>query len=107
MGRKMNPHDDKLSELLKYVKSDGRICPQPKYWNEMWEMLPDKKREGNGWDPPLPLILGAWWHTSDMEKMMRLRQHIEYAAGKGALDEIDDFLRNLALYQWHKDDGNL
>ena len=102
----MNP-DDKLADLLKYVKSDGRICPQPKLWNEMWEMLPDKKRKGNGWDPPLPLILGAWWHTSDMEKKMRLKQHIEYAAQKGALDEIDDSLRNLTPDQWHKDDGKL
>jgi hypothetical protein len=107
MDRKMNLNGDNFTDLLKYVKSDGRICPQPKYWDEMWEMLPDKKRKGNSWDPPLPLILGAWWHTSDMEKMMRLRQHIEYASEKGALDEIDDYLRNLAPDQWHKDDGNL
>jgi len=91
MGRKVNLND-KLADLFKYVKSDGQICPQPKHWNEMWEMLPDKKRRGNGWNPPLPLILGAWWHTSDAEKKMRLKQHIEYAAQKGALGEIDDFL---------------
>jgi hypothetical protein len=41
-----------------------------------------------------------------MEKKMRLKQHIEYAAQKGALGVIDDFLRNLNPDQWHKDDGN-
>jgi len=36
-----------------------------------------------------------------------MAQHIKYAAGKGTLDEIDDFLRSLTPDQWHKDDGNL
>ena len=36
--------DEKLSALLEYVRSDGRVCPMPDCWHQLWEMLPDKKR---------------------------------------------------------------
>jgi len=49
----------------------------------------------------LPLILGAWNYTSGMEKMLRLRQHIEYAAEKGGLDAVDQFLRSLSDNDWY------
>lgn len=100
----MNLRDDKLTALLEYVKSNGQICPQPQQWDELWKMLPDRKRIGQGWQPPLPLILGAWWHTSNLEKMMRLQEHIEYAAENGVLDEIDSYLRKLAPDQWYTAD---
>ena len=64
-------------------------------------MLPDKKRAGAGWQPPLPLIIAAWWHTTGMEKMLRLEEHIEYAAENGALDAVDIFLRELSPEEWH------
>ncbi len=64
-------------------------------------MLPDKKRVGSGWQPPLPLILAAWDNTSGIEKMLRFRQHIEYAAEKGILHVIDQYLRNLTSNDWH------
>lgn len=92
---------NKLEALLAYVQEDGRVCPQPPQWKKLWEMLPGKKRDGSGWHPPLPLILGAWWDTSHLEKMLRLREHIEYAASHGALDNVDDYLRRLLADQWH------
>jgi hypothetical protein len=49
-----------LHDLLNYVRDNRRVCPVPQRWNELWEMLPDRKRVGNGWEPPLPLILAAW-----------------------------------------------
>ena len=52
-----------LSDLLDYVRSNDRVCPQPQKWNELWEMLPDRRRAGEGWEPSLPLILDAWWDT--------------------------------------------
>ncbi len=42
-----------------------------------------KIRVGSGWNPPLPLILAAWDHTTGLEKLLRLKQHIEYATEKG------------------------
>jgi hypothetical protein len=92
---------EKLQSLLQFVQAEGRICPQPGKWHELWEMLPDKKREGSGWQPPLPLILAAWDHATGLEKMLRLRQHIEYAAEHGVLDTIDQYLRNLPPAEWY------
>lgn len=78
--------DEKLDALLKYVKSDGRICPNPQEWSALWEMLPDKKSVGMGWEPPLPLILAAWWETPLLAKILRFDEHIRYAVEHGVLD---------------------
>lgn len=65
-------------------------------------MLPGRHGVGSGWDPPLPLILGAWHDTTGLEKMLRLREHIEYAASNGALDAVDRFLRGLEDVEWQR-----
>lgn len=91
--------EEKLKALLKYVKADGRVCPIPDRWSELWDMLPDKKKIGSGWEPPLPLILAAW-NSPHLMKILRLEEHIHYAAEHGALDEVNSFLRNLKPEQW-------
>jgi O-antigen ligase len=42
--------EDKLKDLLEYVKADGRICPKPPVWQALWEMFPDNKIVGSGWE---------------------------------------------------------
>jgi hypothetical protein len=91
---------DKLESLLSYVKADDRICPNPQEWNMLWEMLPNKKRVGSGWEPALPLILAAWWDTPLLAKILRFEEHIRYAAEHGVLDEVDTYLRSLKPDQW-------
>lgn len=93
----MNP----LSALIDYCTADRRVCPVPHRWNELWESLPDRRRVGSGWEPPLPLILSAWWHTSNVEKALRLREHLNWAEAHGRLQEVDLFLRALPEDQWH------
>ncbi len=95
--------EPQLHALIQYCSSSGRICPQPQKWNELWEMLPDRTRDGYCWKPPLPLILAAWWETSPQEKKDRLQQHILYADQKGILSKVDQFLRGLADEQWYKE----
>lgn len=97
----MTDDADQLERLLAYVQAEGRICPQPDHWNRMWDMLPDKRRVGGGWSPALPLILGGWWYSTDLDKRLRLREHIEYAAERGVLTEVDLFLRGLSPEQWY------
>ncbi|MBP6177424.1 MAG: hypothetical protein KA473_08310 [Anaerolineales bacterium] len=92
--------NEKLEALLEYVKADGRICPMPDYWNQLWEMLPDKKRVGVSWEPSLPLILAAWWDTPYLAKILRFHEHIHYAAEHGVLDDVDTYLRSLTKEQW-------
>ncbi|MBF0480022.1 MAG: hypothetical protein HQL26_11125 [Candidatus Omnitrophica bacterium] len=98
--------DEKLNSLLEYVKLEGRVCPLPNHWNALWQMLPNRtQKSSGGWEPPLPLILAAWWESSALLKMERLAAHINYAAKHGDLDEVDQFLRNLIPDQWAYGDG--
>ncbi len=91
---------ENLESLMAYVKERQRICPKPQRWNDLWAMLPGKKRRGMGWNPPAPLILAAWHCTCDDEKADRLALHIEYADHNGILNEIGTFLRSLPEEEW-------
>lgn len=96
----------KLDDLLEYVCSEGRVCPMPIKWKELWDKLPNKKRNDvGGWDPNLPLILSVWWEVPSLPKTLRLQEHIEYANEHGVLDEIDEFIRNLDKNDWAYGDG--
>jgi len=86
---------DKAQALVKYCQEGGRFCPQPVYWDKLWQMLPDRKDK-----PPVPLILAAWWHAVGIEKMIRLRDHIVWADERGSIDEVDTYLRGLSEEQW-------
>jgi hypothetical protein len=89
------------AQFIARMKSEGRVCPQPLRWNDLWELLPDRKRVGTGWEPPLPLILAAWHHTSDEEKRLRLHQHLQWAEQHDALDQAISFLKSLPATDWH------
>jgi hypothetical protein len=90
-----------IEETLAEIQKNDRVCPQPPQWRELYEMLPDKKRKGAGWEPALPLILAAWWDTPAMFKTLRLQEHIEWAEAHGCLERIFVFLRSLSEEQWH------
>lgn len=91
--------------LIAYCRENSRVCPMPPRWNALWELLPDRKRAGGGWQPPTPLILAAWNDTPTMFKMLRLAEHIEWAAEHGALESVADFLRGLREEDWfHRGD---
>ena len=87
--------------LIAFCREKGRVCPQPMAWNELYEMLPNKRRVGLGWEPPLPLILAAWWDTPALPKMLRLAEHIEWAEQHGCLDTVGDYLRGLREEDWY------
>ncbi len=89
-----------IEQVLKEAQKNNRVCPQPKQWQKLYEILPNKKRKGAGWEPPLPLILAAWWNTPDILKIARLREHIEWAEAQGCLDKVASFLRGLSEEQW-------
>lgn len=72
----------------------------PSKWNELWKMLPSKKRKGVGWEPAAPLILAAWHDTSVLLKMLRLEEHIKWADANGALDNVASYLKNLPETDW-------
>lgn len=47
------------------------------------------------------LELGAWNYASGIEKMLRLKEHIEYGAERGSLDVVDQFIRSLNDDDWY------
>lgn len=91
---------DTVESLIAYCRESGRVCPLPPLWNELWEMLPNRARVGSGWQPAPPLILAAWHDTPAMLKMLRLTEHIEWAAQHGALESAAHFLRGLREVDW-------
>jgi hypothetical protein len=90
-----------LNETLALAQAAGRICPQPQRRNDLYQILPNTKRIGSGWEPPLPLILGAWRETPDLFKALRLRKHIEWANQQGAIDVVFSFLSGSPENEWH------
>ncbi len=88
-----------LEQALEEARKNNRVCPQPRKWSELYELLPNRERKGNGWVPALPLILAAW-DTPAMLKMLRLREQIEWAAEHDSLDVVYDFMKNLNEDEW-------
>lgn len=91
---------ESLQDLMAYCRHNRRVCPMPQRWNTLYEMLPERKRTGVGWEPPLPLILDAWDETQPLLKIMRLTEHMEWAQAHGALDAVARFLRSLPEEDW-------
>lgn len=92
-----------LDEVLAEAQKNDRICPMPQKWNQLYEMLPNRRRQGGGWEPALPLILAAWHTTPTLMKMLRVREHLEWAAENGCLDQVHEFLCALPENEWlHK-----
>lgn len=87
--------------LLAYCRENNRVCPQPSLWHALWKMLPAKQRVGAGREPSLPLILAAWEHSSNLQKMIRLADQIQWASAHGYLNETSTFLRKLTETDWH------
>ena len=72
----------------------------PQRWNALYELLPNRQRVGSGWEPALPLILAAWHDTPAISKMLRLEEHIRWAAEHGALDSVEVFICSLEENDW-------
>jgi hypothetical protein len=90
-----------IDKLLHYCRQNGRICPLPPQWNDLYQLLPDTRHKGVGWEPALPLILVAWWEATDHEKQERLEHHIRWPYNHGVYDRVSSFLYSLAESQWH------
>lgn len=94
-------NDETLESLLEYCKSEDRVCPMPLKWNELFRLLKNKKQKSNGgWKPAVPLILAAWYDTPGIMKMIRLKEHLEWAKKENQMEEVSLFLRSLKEEDW-------
>ena len=87
--------------LMHFCREGGRVCPKPAHWDAIWKLLPNRRRVEGGWEPPLPLILGGWWASSDEDKRQRIECHIRWAHKHGALPAVSAGLRALKESDWH------
>jgi hypothetical protein len=85
-------NSETLEDLLDYINQDGKVCPMPREWDQMWRMLPGKT------DPPL--ILAAWHTTGDLEKRNRFLGHLFYAEDHNVIKPVSEFLGSLRPNQW-------
>lgn len=90
-----------LDEALAVATKNNRVCPLPRDWSRLYELLPGRHRKGAGWEPALPLILAAWHDTPSLLKAVRLREHIEWAAAHGALNDVHAFMESLPEQAWY------
>ena len=88
-----------VDRLIAYCRENNRVCPLPKAWQQLWEMMPEKKQTIGAWEPAVPLI-GAASEAPVMLKMARLAEHIQWAAKHSALPEVAAFLRGLREDEW-------
>lgn len=89
-----------LDHVLALSTKGRRVCPMPHHWAQLYDMLPGRQRAGDGWEPALPLILGAWHGTPALAKIVRLQEHLQWADRHGALPEVAAFLESLAESDW-------
>jgi len=64
-------------------------------------MLPNGKKDEVSKKPGVPLILGAWHYTTNLDKMLRFVEHIGWAESHNKINEVSQFLRNLTDQEWH------
>ena len=96
----MSEAPETCESLWAYCTANGRAIPRD--WHKLYEMLADKRQKpSGGWIPPLPLILAAWDVTMPIEKQLRFKEHIQWAADHGQLIEIGQHLRALAESDWY------
>jgi len=65
-------------------------------------MLPNRRQKpSGGWQPSVPLILAAWDETMPIEKHLRFKEHIQWAADHGQMQQIGAYLRSLPEHAWY------
>ncbi len=96
----MNDAAETFDSLWDYCRSHKRAIPRD--WHKLYEMLPNKRRKpSGGWEPSLPLILAAWDMAMPIEKHLRFKEHVQWAADHGHLQQVGSYLRSLPEREWY------
>ncbi len=90
-----------LDLAFQEATKNNRVCPQPQQWQILYDMLPGKIRMGSSWEPSPPLISAAWSDSPAMIKILRMRQHIEWAHKHVCLDQVYEFMTQLKENDWY------
>ncbi len=88
-----------VEDLIKYVTSNGKVCPNPIEWDRISRIIGVAKPGHEC----VPLILAGWTFSSDIQKRERLISQINYAK---LLDEdtfrlFSDAIYALGVNDWY------
>jgi hypothetical protein len=95
-----------FEDLLAYCRANRRVCPMPILWQDLWKLLPGRRRVDGGWSPPLPLVLAAWETTTDEQKRERLATHLEWARDHRVLPRVAALILSLKDEDWRTELGD-
>tara|TARA_B100000579_G_C22347231_1_gene627729 strand:+ start:181 stop:540 length:360 start_codon:yes stop_codon:yes gene_type:complete len=110
----MESHENRTAKFFEFSKGERIICLRPLPWKSFYDWMintayPGFPKEGGSFarirrelalDPPL--MLAGWTFTSDMDKNIRFRSHIDWSVENKIFDlaekhlfsvEISDFCR--------------
>ena len=93
-------HQPSIEEFINEVTKNNRVCPNPNLWNHL-HTLAIESDFNNHTPPNLPLILGAWWDTSDLDKAERLKELIDWCYLTSVSDIAWTFIKSLDESEWH------
>lgn len=92
------PQEDiTVDDVLVEVRRNNRVCPLPAIWQRLYAYLPNT-------GPHLAKVPASpveWEQVPSLEKRVRLREHIEWAAAQGVLPQVYQALRKLPEKRWH------
>lgn len=100
----MRPADETAARIVQLLsQGDGgpRVCPAPGAWHALWRLLTDTRTRDAPPRDLLPLILSAWYNTTDAQKTERLLGQIRWAEDHGMLENVVAYLEALSEASWH------
>jgi hypothetical protein len=86
-----------VDDVMALGRRNNRACPMPVAWAALVKLLPVREQKGRRLPPPAPLDGHG---SSPMQKRLRLRDQIEWAAQTGVLPAVYTFLAALPEEEW-------
>lgn len=66
-----------------------RVCPIPSSWNDTYSQLVEFAEARRLLLPPVPLFLGGWWFSNDIDKKKRWDDTVEWANRNGCSELVN------------------
>ena len=85
-------------QLLEAIDRGILICPNPKYWDQAYKLL--KLKVGNEAKDVVPLILAAWYPSTDEDKLGRLKEQLQLARKHGIQADFLEALGKIPISEW-------
>lgn len=90
-----------VEKVLLEAKRGNRVCPQPAQWQQLYEMLAGSADASSAARLGDPLIGESWKQTTSLAKRLVFKDHVEWAAAHGQINELFAFIKALPEDQWH------